>query len=142
MWKERGTRVSLTIASQLVEMRVRKDAVCARCCLLTHTRAQDFGAAARFLEPLCQHGEASPALRSAIARIYLQGGHLGAASQHLAAVEADPSADDITKDMNRAMEAAAYGHWDMAIQALERVLQVDPDDALVRLAVTSVFCWK
>ncbi|KAF8515069.1 hypothetical protein JB92DRAFT_2916098 [Gautieria morchelliformis] len=111
MWTERGTRVSLTIASQLVEMR-------------------DFGAAARFLEPLCQRGEGSPALRSAIARIYLQGGHLGAASQHLAAVEADPSADDITKDMNRAVESAAYGHWDMAIQALERVLRVDPDDAL------------
>ena len=110
----------------------RDEGACMRACRrLTLIRAQDFGAAARFLEPLCQQGEGSPALRSAIARIYLQGGHLGAASQHFAAVEADPKADDGTKDMNRAIEAAAYGQWDKAILALKRVLQADPNDALV-----------
>jgi trafficking protein particle complex subunit 12 len=96
--------------------------------------AQDFSAAAKMLEPLCRQGSGSPALRSAIARIYLQGGHLGAASQHFAAVAADPKADEMTKDMNRATEAAAYGHWDQAISALERILQEDPNNALVCIA--------
>ncbi|KAF8582743.1 hypothetical protein K439DRAFT_1647465 [Ramaria rubella] len=109
MWKERGSRVSLTIASQLIEMK-------------------DYGAAANFLEPLSRRG--SPALRSAIARIYLQSGHLGAASLHFAAVEADPSADDMTKDMNHAIQAAAYGNWDSAILSLNKVIQADPSNAL------------
>jgi len=111
MWKERGTRVCLTIASQLIEMK-------------------DFSSAAKFLEPLCLHGQGSPALRSAIARVYLQGGHLGAASQHFSAVEADPNADEVTKEMNHAIEAAAYGEWGKAIQALNRVLVADPNNAL------------
>jgi len=111
MWIERGTRTSLVIASQLVEMK-------------------DFIAAARLLAPLCKQNESSPALLSAIGRIYLQGGHLGAASDYFASVQADPSADQITKDMNRAMEDVAYGRWDGAVDTLKRVLRADPDNAL------------
>ena len=58
---------------------------------------------------------------------------MGAASRHFSVVEADPNADGITRDMNRAIEAAAHGDWDQAILALERVMQVDPDNPLV--------CW-
>ena len=135
MWRERGTRVSLTIASQLVEMKVRATRESQHRTCSTRFSTQDFGAAARFLEPLCQQsaGRASPALRSAIARIYLQGGHLGAASQHFAAVDADPHTDDMTREMNRAIEGAAYGHWDKAVLALKRVLEIEPDNAVVRL---------
>ena len=91
--------------------------------------AQDYSAAAVLLTPLCRQG--APALRSAVARIYLQGGHLGEASRHFTAVDADPAADNATKAMNRAIEAAAYGQWDTAIHALKGLLDADPDDALV-----------
>ncbi|KIJ55357.1 hypothetical protein M422DRAFT_220011 [Sphaerobolus stellatus SS14] len=110
-WKERGTRVSLTIASQLIEMK-------------------DITAAARLLEPLCQNGNGSPALLSAIARIYLQGGHLAGASRYFAMVDVHPETDAITKEMNKALEAVALGGWDVAIQALRSVLDVQPDNAL------------
>jgi len=111
MWKERGTRVTLTIASQLVEMK-------------------DVTAAARLLEALCQNGNGSPALFSAIARVYLQGGHLSAASRYFKMAEEDPTTDEATKDMNQAIEASALGKWDVAIQSLRRILENDPDNPL------------
>jgi len=62
MWQERGARVCLIMASQLIEMK-------------------DFAAAAHLLEPLARQGPnvSTSALRSSIARIYLQGGYLAKA---------------------------------------------------------------
>ena len=70
-------------------------------------------------------------LWAAIARIYLQGGHLGEASWHFVAVDTDTTADDANKAMNWAIEATAYGQWDTAIYALKGLLDADLDDTLV-----------
>ncbi|KAF5350206.1 hypothetical protein D9758_007846 [Tetrapyrgos nigripes] len=112
MWKERGARLCLIIASQMMEMK-------------------DFGAAGKLLEPLCDHrdpSEKSPALRSAIGRIYLQGGYLSRATTHFAAVDADPNADQSLKDMNKALLASANGQWKFAGDTLRSVLEKDPEN--------------
>ncbi|KAI0654039.1 hypothetical protein C8Q70DRAFT_1030630 [Cubamyces menziesii] len=111
MWTERGARVVLIIASQLIEMR-------------------DYTAAAKLLEPLCtQPGPTtSPALRSAVARIYLQGGYVAQAAAHFAAVAADPTADPAQKAMNAALFAAAEGEWARAEAELARVREGDPEN--------------
>ncbi|KAI0325893.1 hypothetical protein GY45DRAFT_1260037 [Cubamyces sp. BRFM 1775] len=120
MWTERGARVVLIIASQLSEMR-------------------DYTAAAKLLEPLCMQpgGVSSPALRSAVARIYLQGGYVAMAAKHFAAVAEDPSADPVQKAMNAALFASAEGDWARATAELERMLAADPDNfaAVNNLAV-------
>ncbi|KAL0953818.1 hypothetical protein HGRIS_004998 [Hohenbuehelia grisea] len=111
MWKERGARVSLIIASQLVEMK-------------------EFVAAARLLEPLCaQSSEVTmPQLRSAVARVYLQGGCLRQAEAHFKAVEADPAADGALKRMNAALLASANGDWDTATQGLREIVQQESEN--------------
>ncbi|KAI0675706.1 hypothetical protein C8Q78DRAFT_963869 [Trametes maxima] len=122
MWAERGARVGLIIASQLVEMR-------------------DYTAAATILEPLCrQPGNLSPpALHSAVARIYLQGGCLALAAPHLAAAAAasasssspsssSPGADSAQIRMNAALLAAAEGDWARAAKELRDALEADPED--------------
>ena len=70
-------------------------------------------------------------LRSAIARIYLQGGHLGKVSRHFVAVDTDTTADNANKAMNWPIEAVAYGQWDTAIYVLKGLLDADLDDTLV-----------
>ncbi|KAI0343024.1 hypothetical protein BDW22DRAFT_1393758 [Trametopsis cervina] len=121
MWKERGARLCLIIASQLIEMK-------------------DFIAAAKLLEPLCKQedGTSSPHMQSAVARIYLQGGYVGMAIKHFSAVVQDPTADVGLKTMNAALLAAAEGHWEEANTALRQILQDDPDNYLAvnNLAVT------
>ncbi|KAI0369156.1 hypothetical protein BV20DRAFT_946572 [Pilatotrama ljubarskyi] len=111
MWTERGTRVCLIIASQLIEMR-------------------DYTAAAKILEPLCVQagGVSSPALRSAVARVYLQGGYVAMAASHFAAVAEDPTADPVQKGMNAALFASAEGDWPRATAELQRILAADPDN--------------
>ncbi|KAJ7759253.1 hypothetical protein B0H16DRAFT_1534981 [Mycena metata] len=111
MWKERGARVCLIIASQLMEMK-------------------DFAAAARLLEPLCeQEGVQSPALRSGIARIYLQSGNLGMAAHHFTIVSADADTPAAVRDMNTALMAAAEGDWVQASEVLQAgVLAEDPEN--------------
>ncbi|THV02479.1 hypothetical protein K435DRAFT_817676 [Dendrothele bispora CBS 962.96] len=119
MWKERGARLCLIIASQLMEMKVNF----MHCILLLQT--------GKLLEPLCNtknSGGESPALRSAIARIYLQGGYLAKATTHFAAVDADPSADQTLKDMNKALLASANGEWKYASETLKKLLENDPDN--------------
>ncbi|KAF6761614.1 hypothetical protein DFP72DRAFT_879134 [Ephemerocybe angulata] len=111
MWKERGARVTLIIASQMVEMK-------------------EFTAAARLLEPLCR-GNSSPALRSAIARIYLQGGNLHMAAQHFATVDADPVVDERQKSMNAALLASAQGEWECASGTLKGLIEKDDEDYVV-----------
>lgn len=85
---------------------------------------QELTAATRLLEPLCtsQPDTPSPELRSAIARIYLQAGHLAPARLHIAAVAADPRADASLQAMNAALLAAAEGDWSSAERQLKAVL--------------------
>ncbi|KAK0188654.1 hypothetical protein F5146DRAFT_1104142 [Armillaria mellea] len=120
MWKERGARLALIMASQLMEM-------------------NDFGAATKLLEPLCnQNASASSALRSTIARIYLQAGQIDMATKHFSIVAADPSVDPSTKDLNAALLASVYGQWERASEVLRRILEKDAENYTVvnNLAVT------
>ncbi|TFK39810.1 hypothetical protein BDQ12DRAFT_681260 [Crucibulum laeve] len=111
MWKERGARISLIIASQLVEMK-------------------EFTAAARLLEPLCTqtNGTTNPPLRSAVARIYLQGGNLDMAAKHFAQVAADHASDEPLKQMNAAIMASAQGDWTTASETLKAILEKDAEN--------------
>ena len=94
---------------------------------------QDFAAAAKLLEPLCLQSDnvTSPALRSAVARIYLQGGYVAMAATHFAAVAEDPSADPVQKIMNAALFASAEGDWPRATTELEKILAADPENFVV-----------
>ncbi|KDQ61743.1 hypothetical protein JAAARDRAFT_66810 [Jaapia argillacea MUCL 33604] len=110
MWVERGARVCLIIASQLVEMK-------------------DYAAATKLLLPLLKSSsQPSPELRSAIAKIYLQSGQVSIASQHFAIVEADPDANENLKDMNASLLAAAEGDWAKVAEALQHILARDPEN--------------
>ena len=79
----------------------------------------------------------SPALRSAVARIYLQGGYVAMAAKHLAAVAEDPTTDPVQKAMNAGLFASAEGDWPRAEKELRRVLEADNDNfaAVNNLAV-------
>jgi hypothetical protein len=95
---------------------------------------QDFTAAAKLLEPLCEQGPiTSPALRSAIARVYLQGGHLGKAAKHFSLVAKDPDADQTMKDMNAALLASADGEWAEAGDLLAGLVTRDSENYAVRI---------
>jgi hypothetical protein len=109
MWKERGARVGLIIAAQLVEMR-------------------EVEAAGTLLEPLLEHpaNASQLALRSAIGRVYLQGGLLGAARRHFAVIEADAAVGAEAKAFNRALLCAADGEWEACRVALD-TLRTDDD---------------
>ncbi|EIN05971.1 hypothetical protein PUNSTDRAFT_106100 [Punctularia strigosozonata HHB-11173 SS5] len=109
MWRERGARVCLIIASQLAEMK-------------------DFVAATRVLEPLCAQAGGSAALRSAVGRVYLQAGHLARAGAQFAAVAADPRADAATVRINEALFACAEGDWGRAAAVLRDAVKEDPDN--------------
>ncbi|TRM65609.1 hypothetical protein BD626DRAFT_221310 [Schizophyllum amplum] len=114
MWKERGARVALILASQMAE-------------------TKDYTAATRLLEPLA----VSPPLRSAVGRIYLQAGDVHAAERHFAAVAADPGADTAQKETNTAVLAAARGEWAEASEVLRGLLDREQDNhvAVNNLAV-------
>ncbi|THG97246.1 hypothetical protein EW026_g4723 [Hermanssonia centrifuga] len=120
MWKERGARVCLIVASQLIEMK-------------------DYLAAARLLEPLCtqEDGASSPHMQSAVARIYLQGGYIAMAMKHFAAVAQDTTAEPSLKAMDAALLASAEGDWERATNALRQIVQNDSDNyaAVNNLAV-------
>ncbi|KAJ3770031.1 hypothetical protein FB446DRAFT_692775 [Lentinula raphanica] len=109
MWKERGARVSLIIASQLCEMK-------------------EFGACTRLLEPLCNQPEPTSSLRSALARVYLQAGYLEKAKAHFAIVEKSSDASEGMKDMNRALLACANGEWETASETLTSLIEKEPDN--------------
>ncbi|KAF5383712.1 hypothetical protein D9615_003662 [Tricholomella constricta] len=111
LWKERGARVCLIIASQLVEMK-------------------DFRAATKLLEPLCTQGDGTSTaeLRSSIGRIYLQSGDIETAAKHFEAVAADPAASQELKDMNAGLLASAEGHWVRAASLLETLIAKDANN--------------
>ncbi|KAJ3533399.1 hypothetical protein NMY22_g7347 [Coprinellus aureogranulatus] len=131
MWKERGARVALIIASQMVEMKVRF--VYLRNFRDFPYHASGIHSCSHLLEPLCTNA----ALRSAIARIYLQCGNLTAASEHFRQVEDDPAADERQKLMNSAVLLSAEGDWDKAAAVLQGLLKNDAEDyvAVNNLAV-------
>ncbi|KAG6890323.1 hypothetical protein C0995_009530 [Termitomyces sp. Mi166 len=119
MWKERGARVCLIIASQLVEMK-------------------DYRAAIKLLEPLCEQGETSTApLRSSIGRIYLQSGEIQTAAKYFEIVSTDPSAGQELKDMNAGLLACAEGDWARASSLFEASITKDANNfvAVNNLAV-------
>jgi uncharacterized protein HemY len=95
---------------------------------------QDFTAATKLLEPLfTQHTvqQPSPAIRSAVGRIYLQSGYLTKAAMHFAAVESDPSVPHTLKNMNAALLACAEGNWVRADELLRSLVQAEPDNFVV-----------
>lgn len=98
------------------------------------TTMQDYIAAAKLLEPLCKQedGSSSPHLESAVARIYLQGGHIEMAVKHFSAVVQDKDADASLKTMNAALLASAEGDWEKANQAFKQLLQIEPENFAVR----------
>ena len=96
--------------------------------------SQEITAAAKLLEPLCNQGDiTSPALRSSVARIYLQGGIIQTATKHFSLVAADPTATEDMKQMNAALLASAEGHWTEASDNLKAILEKDPENYVVRL---------
>jgi len=104
MWKERGSRVCLIMASQLIEMR-------------------DYTAATNLLTPLLSSApQSSPQLRSAIARIYLQAGHIAEAKHHFSVVSSDVTAPLSLKSINAALLLAAGGEWSRVADALKVVI--------------------
>ncbi|GBE86415.1 hypothetical protein SCP_0902940 [Sparassis crispa] len=111
MWKERGARVCLIIASQLIEMK-------------------DFSAAAKLLEPLCKQGPdtCSPQLESAVGRIYVQSGYLSMAAKHFTAVARNPASELSLKATNAALLASAEGNWTKAAEELRLLLASDPEN--------------
>ncbi|KAI5123540.1 hypothetical protein M0805_006699 [Coniferiporia weirii] len=113
MWKERGARMALIVASQLVEMK-------------------DCAAAAALLEPLCASGAQppAPALRSALARVYLQCGNLPAAAVHFAAVDADDTAEPALKSVNAVVRVAAEGDWAAAAARARALAEGEPENVV------------
>jgi len=112
MWLERAARMCLIIASQMIEMK-------------------DFTAATNLLEPLFAQRtgqQPSPAIRSAVGRIYLQSGYLAQAAAHFAVVEGDASVPQTLKDMNAALLACAEGNWTRADELLQALVQAEPDN--------------
>jgi thioredoxin-like negative regulator of GroEL len=96
--------------------------------------------AIRLLEPLASQPEASPALKSSIARIYLQAGNIPAAKEVFAKVEADETVDEPMKRMNRALLAITEGDWADATENFRAILEKDSDDYVVRFK--SVFGYR
>ncbi|CDO69636.1 hypothetical protein BN946_scf184851.g24 [Trametes cinnabarina] len=138
MWTERGARVCLIIASQLVEMRVSARAMLPPCVpSLTSGRTIRPPPNCSSRSACSLGGVSSPALRSAVARIYLQGGYIAMAAKHFAAVAEDPTADPVQKAMNAALFASAEGDWGRATAELQRILAADPENfvAVNNLAV-------
>lgn len=134
MWQERGSRVCLIIASQLMEMKVSYLCCLTDYCPIKRTICQDIAAAGKLLEPLCDQGKetaSSPSLRSAIARIYLQAGYISLASKHFSIVAADTTADQSMKNMNAALLSSAEGDWSTASILLRDLVDGDKENYVV-----------
>ncbi|EIM83049.1 uncharacterized protein STEHIDRAFT_64090 [Stereum hirsutum FP-91666 SS1] len=118
MWMERGARVALIAASQFIEMK-------------------DFTAATNLLEPLLKQPGSNSDLRSALARIHLQAGDLSQAEKQFAIVAEDPEVAQASKDMNKALLAAARGEWEVGRGLLEGLVGGDRENfaAVNNLAV-------
>ena len=102
--------------------------------------SQEITAAAKLLEPLCNQGDiSSPALRSSIGRIYLQGGIIHTATKHFSLVAADPTATEDMKQMNAALLASAEGQWTEASDNLKAILEKDSENYVVCCPILFLF---
>lgn len=139
MWQERGARVCLIIASQLIEMKVNDTHLLDGLPLIVPFYLQDLAAAAKLLEPLCKQGDGptSPYVQSAVGRVYIQGGCIGMAAKHFTAVAEDPTADSSLKAMNKALLASADGDWPRATEVLQEILAADPENYIVSSAISA-----
>ncbi|CAG7847735.1 SubName: Full=Uncharacterized protein {ECO:0000313/EMBL:CCA67893.1} [Serendipita indica DSM 11827] len=99
-WTERCARVSLVLASQLVEMK-------------------QYTTATRILETMILHPSAPPDLQGALAMVYLQVGDLGAASFHLNELAVNSRVDQVTKTTNEILKACFMGEWATAVDMLQ-----------------------
>ncbi|KAI0075300.1 hypothetical protein K474DRAFT_1599988 [Panus rudis PR-1116 ss-1] len=120
MWKERGARLCLIMASQLIEMK-------------------DYASATRLLSSL---SKSSPTLHleAAIMRTHLQSGLFPMAAEHLQKIlSSDPEAPLELKVMSEALMKSAEGRWSeveiMLKEFIEVEKQKDGQDAINNLAV-------
>ncbi|PVG01913.1 hypothetical protein CPB86DRAFT_25683 [Serendipita vermifera] len=96
-WLDRAARVSVVLASQLVEMK-------------------QFTTATRLLESIVS--SAPPELRSTLAMIYLQIGDFTSASRHFDLLEKDEKVDIELRRSTGILKQAFLGEWDNAIELL------------------------
>ncbi|KAI0745203.1 ribonucleotide reductase [Earliella scabrosa] len=75
-------------------------------------------------QPMCLRRDnvTSPALRSAVARIHIQGEYVAMSATRFAAVAEDPSANSLRKIMNAALFPSADGDWPRVTMELEKTL--------------------
>lgn len=71
---------------------------------------QEYTAATALLSSLLSSSSNST-VRSALARIHLLSGNLGAAEEHVTIVEADPLAEEALKRINAVLLSSAKGEW-------------------------------
>lgn len=100
-WLDKAARVSVVLASQLVEMK-------------------QYTTATRLLESMLASGASSPHLRSVLASIYLQIGDLGSASRHLEAMDQEEGAiENDIKANNFILKHAFLGDWEKVTDLLK-----------------------
>jgi tetratricopeptide (TPR) repeat protein len=135
MWRERGARLGLIIASEMVEMKEYEAAAGLLEPLLawnadvnvnaknetTPGSGSDTAGALQSTTSTVDTVSSQPALRSAIARIYLQAGMLARARAHFGIIEQDPDVGVDAKAFNGALLAAAEGDWDKVAELLQGV---------------------
>jgi len=122
-WAERSARITLIIASQLIDMK-------------------EYITASSILSSMASNGSAE--LKSTTAHLYLQMGHLQIADQLINQVEADQQASPWLKRLNEALRALCFGDLDLAIAYFNRTLELEPDNivALNNLSVALISSGK
>jgi len=115
-WAERCARITLIIASQLIDMK-------------------EYITASSILSSMASRG--SSELKSTTAHLYLQMGHLQRADELIAQVESDQQASPWLKRLNAALRALCYGDFDLAVEFFNQTLELEPDNivALNNLSV-------
>ncbi len=97
-------------------------------------------AATKLLEPLCNQPPSSPTgsnpitnptLRSAVARIYLQGGNVQLAAHHFSLVAQDSTTDEALKKVNEAIMGAVDGDWDKSVDVWKDLIEQDSENFVV-----------
>jgi len=113
LWKERGSRIGLLIASQLLEM-------------------QDFRGAQKILDGLAPASGAgsSAKLLSALGRLKLEAGDITTAATYFNQSAIQSDATPQSRDTDAALLATAKGDWTGALALLEGVVRDHPDDVV------------
>jgi len=112
-WKERGVRMGLLIATQLIEM-------------------QDFKGAQKILDGLAStSGSKVPAqLLSALGRLLLESGQIVTAATYFQQSAACTDATVRNRNTDNALLKIAKGEWAKAIEFLNVVLNENPEDVV------------